>query len=120
MEQKVKIKNKADLINFLRNMTKFEKDVLVATFEIPQGKVSTYKRIVKGIGRPKAYRAVGNALNKNKSKSVSCHRVVKSNGEVGGFARGSREKIKMLKKEGIDIKKGKIIGFEKKHYKLKK
>ncbi len=79
---------------------------------VPKGKVTTYKLIAKAL-RTKAYRAVGNAMNKNPyAPAVPCHRVVKSNGEVGGFAHGTRKKIEMLKKEGIPIKDGKIENME--------
>ncbi|MCX8147263.1 MAG: MGMT family protein [Candidatus Woesearchaeota archaeon] len=79
--------------------------------KIPKGKVTTYKIIAKKLGT-RAYRAVGNALNKNRSKKVPCHRVVRSDGYVGGFAGGTKEKIRLLKKEGIKIKGKKIINFE--------
>lgn len=76
--------------------------------KVPKGKVTTYKEIAKALGT-KAYRAVGNAMNKNPyAPKVPCHRVVKSNGEVGGFASGTKKKIQMLRKEGVEIKKGKI------------
>ena len=75
--------------------------------KIPKGKVSTYKILSKKLNS-KAYRAVGNALNKNKSKKVPCHRVVKSSGEIGGFNKGTKTKINLLKKEGIIIKNNKI------------
>jgi len=76
---------KKDVINFLSNKTEFERAVLVATFKIPKGKVSTYKRIAQKIGRPHAYRAVGNALHKNPlAPIVPCHRVVASDGRFGG------------------------------------
>ncbi len=76
--------------------------------KVPKGKVTTYKEIAKTIGI-KAYRAVGNAMNKNPcAPKVPCHRVVKSNGEVGGFASGTKKKIQLLRKEGVEIKKGKI------------
>lgn len=76
--------------------------------KIPRGKVTTYMEIARAL-KSKAYRVVGNAMNKNPySPKVPCHRVVKSNGEVGGFASGTRKKISMLKREGIKIVKGKI------------
>ena len=76
--------------------------------KVPKGKVTTYKEIAKAI-KSKAYRAVGNAMNKNPhAPRVPCHRVVKSNGDVGGFASGTKKKISILRKEGIEIKKGKI------------
>ena len=85
----------------------FNKKVYDLCRKIPKGKVSTYKELAKKIN-PKAYRAVGNALNKNKSREVPCHRVIKSSGKIGGFAKGTKTKIKLLKKEGIIIRNNKI------------
>ena len=77
--------------------------------KVSRGKVITYKALARSLGNPRAARAVGNALNKNPyAPKVPCHRVVKSNGEVGGFASGTKKKIEMLKKEGVDVKDGKI------------
>jgi len=76
--------------------------------KVPKGKVTTYKKIAAALGT-KAYRAVGNAMNRNPhAPHVPCHRVVCSDGRVGGFASGTRKKISMLKREGIKIVKGKI------------
>lgn len=76
--------------------------------KVPRGKVTTYREIARVL-KSKAYRAVGNAMNKNPySPIVPCHRVVNSDGRVGGFAGGTKKKISMLKKEGIEIKKRKI------------
>lgn len=76
--------------------------------KVPRGKVTTYKAIARALNS-KAYRAVGNAMNKNPySPSVPCHRVINSDGSIGGFAHGPRKKIEMLKKEGVKIVKGKI------------
>ena|SRR3989344_4422892 len=75
---------------------------------VPKGKVTTYSELARAL-KSKAYRAVGNAMNKNPySPKVPCHRVVKSNGDIGGFASGTKKKISMLKKEGVEITKGKI------------
>jgi len=80
--------------------------------KIPYGRVSTYAAVARAIGYPRAARAVGNALNKNPyAPHVPCHRIVKSNGDVGGFARGQKAKENMLKQEGIKIKQGKIFNF---------
>ncbi|NQU99567.1 MAG: MGMT family protein [Parcubacteria group bacterium] len=95
----------------------FKEKVFKITQKIPKGKVSTYKEIAGAVGRSKASRAVGNALNDNKSKMVSCHRVVRSDGFVGGFNRGSREKIRKLKNEGVEIMNGKV-DLDKYLYKL--
>src|SRR3989344_422870 len=76
--------------------------------KVPKGKATTYKEISKALNS-KAYRAVGNAMNKNPyAPRVPCHRVVKSDGFVGGFASGPRNKIKMLKNEGVEVKNNKI------------
>jgi methylated-DNA-[protein]-cysteine S-methyltransferase len=96
--------------------TIFQKAVWAATKKIPRGKVTTYAVIASLIGRPRAARAVGNALNKNPfAPKVPCHRVVKSDGSLGGFAGGTRKKKQMLEKEGVRIKKNKnkIVNFEK-------
>jgi len=80
--------------------TEFEKKVYLAVSKIPSGEVRSYKWVASKIGRPKAYRAVGNALNKNPyAGKVPCHRVIKSDGSIGGFAKGIRCKRQMLKKE---------------------
>lgn len=83
--------------------------------QVPKGKVTTYQEIAHALGT-KAYRAVGNAMNKNpyEHSRVPCHRVVKSNGELGGFALEITEKIKRLQKEGIEVENNKIVDFNKK------
>jgi methylated-DNA-[protein]-cysteine S-methyltransferase len=81
--------------------------------KVPHGRVTTYKAIAEALGT-KAYRVVGNAMHKNPySPRVPCHRVVCSDSKVGGFALGKRRKIEMLKKEGLQIEKGKVKSFEK-------
>jgi methylated-DNA-[protein]-cysteine S-methyltransferase len=80
---------------------------------IPKGKVTTYKIIAEKLGT-NAYRAVGNALNKNPHwPEVPCHRVIGSDGSLTGFASGLRKKEQLLKKEGIKIKNGKIACLNK-------
>ena len=86
--------------------------------KVPRGKVTTYKEIARAL-HSKAYRAVGNAMNKNPhAPKVPCHRVISSDGTIGGFTSGTRKKIQMLKKEGIEINKGKI-NLKKFFYKLR-
>ena len=88
---------------------KFADRVYKLTAQIPKGKVATYQSIAIAMGQAKASRAVGNALNKNPyAPQVPCHRVVRSNGEIGGFASGSNKKIKILKSEGIIIINNKV------------
>ena len=84
----------------LTKLTNFQKRVYNTVKEIPKGEVLSYKEIAQLIGSPLAYRAVGNALNKNPFKEVPCHRVIRSDGRFGGFTRGTKEKIKILRKEG--------------------
>jgi methylated-DNA-[protein]-cysteine S-methyltransferase len=60
----------------------------------------TYKQVARQAGRPNAYRAVGNILNKNYDTKIPCHRVVRSDGNPGGYNRGAKQKEKKLKDEG--------------------
>ena len=77
--------------------------------KIPKGKVLTYKKIAKLAGYPLAWRAVGNILNGNPNpKTIPCHRVIRSDGRVGGYKHGTNQKIILLKKEGVIIKNGKV------------
>lgn len=90
-------------------MTSFQQRVYEVVKEIPRGSILSYGEVARKIGYPKAYRAVGNALNKNPdSKTIPCHRVVKSNGKIGGFKGGTKKKIILLKKEGLIIANGKV------------
>lgn len=66
---------------------------------IKKGKVLTYKQVAKLAGRPKAYRAVGNILNGNHDPKIPCHRVIRSDGKLGGYNRGSKKKRDLLIKE---------------------
>ena len=92
----------------------FSSRVLEITAKIPKGKVSTYGDIARALGNPDASRAVGNALNKNPHPiTVPCHRVVRSNGAVGGYVGGVKKKIALLEREGIKITRGKIADFDK-------
>ena len=93
-------------------MVTFQEKVFQVVKKIPPGKVLTYKMVAKLAGRPKAWRAVGNILNKNPNpKSIPCHRVVKSDGKVGGYRWGIEKKIALLKREGFIIKKRKFLAF---------
>jgi methylated-DNA-[protein]-cysteine S-methyltransferase len=75
---------------------------------VPRGKVTTYGEIAKALNS-KAYRAVGTAMNKNPyAPRIACHRVINSDGKVGGFASGTERKIKMLRREGVEVVGGKI------------
>ncbi len=68
--------------------------------KIKKGTTLTYLEVARLSGNPKAYRAVGNILNKNYDPQIPCHRVVRSDGSAGGYNRGRANKVKILKKEG--------------------
>ncbi len=79
----------------------FSEKIFKVVKQIPKGSVLTYKEVAKLTGRPKAYRAVGNILNKNYDSKIPCHRVIRSDGKTGGYNRGAKQKAELLKKEKI-------------------
>ena len=81
-------------------MKTFREKVYSVVRSIHEGNVLTYKEVAKRAGNPKAFRAVGNILNKNYDPNIPCHRVVRSDGSLGGYNRGARAKRNILKKEG--------------------
>ncbi|MGY9058690.1 MAG: methylated-DNA--[protein]-cysteine S-methyltransferase [Candidatus Puniceispirillales bacterium] len=84
--------------------TTFQIKVWNAIAKIPKGKVRTYKQLAKLIGKPKAARAVANACGQNPHPiTIPCHRVIRSNGELGGYSGkgGTQQKKELLKKEGV-------------------
>ena len=75
--------------------------------KIPYGKTKTYKDLAIAIGKPKSARAVANACGKNPyAPTIPCHRVIRSDGKLGGYSGkgGINTKIKLLKQEGIKFK----------------
>ena len=97
-------------------MKTFQDKVLDLVKKIPKGKVTTYKEIGKALKRRgQVYRAVGRALHDNKTPIIiPCHRVVNSDGNIGGYSRGIKKKIALLKKEKVFVKNRKIVDFKKK------
>lgn len=86
--------------------------------KVPKGKVITYADLARYLGS-KGYRAVGNAMNRNPyAPVVPCHRVVRSGGEIGGYARGTRAKVKMLRDEGVAVQGGRVQDLEKYRFKF--
>ena len=86
--------------------TKFQQKVWAYLRKIPYGSVKTYSQVAKGIGKPLASRAVANAIGKNPyAPKVPCHRVIRSDGSLGGYSgKGGRKTKKfLLKKEGITL-----------------
>jgi methylated-DNA-[protein]-cysteine S-methyltransferase len=96
----------------------FQEKVWALLREIPRGRVTTYSEIARKLGS-KAFRAVGNACNRNPYAPVAaCHRVVRSDGRVGGFASGPMRKISLLRNEGIVVDKGMVKDFKKRLYRF--
>lgn len=91
-------------------MTSFAQKVLAVVRKIPKGKVLTYKEVARLSGRPRAYRSVGNILKNydNRRFKIPCHRVIRSNGEIGGYRWGISKKKSLLKKEGFKLSSAKI------------
>jgi len=79
----------------------FSEKVYEVVGKIPRGKVLTYQEVARRAGSPKAFRAVGNILNKNYDQKIPCHRVIRSDGKLGGYNRGERKKHEILKSEGV-------------------
>ena len=74
--------------------------------KIPRGKVKTYSEVAKAIGKPLAVRAVANAIGKNPlAPQIPCHRVIRSDGSLGGYSGkgGIKTKRLLLKKEGLTL-----------------
>lgn len=85
---------------------------------VPRGKVTTYRELAHAMGC-KAYRAVGNAMNRNPfAPAVPCHRVVRSNGDLGGYAYGVTKKVQLLKQEGVSVKGNRVADLERVLYKF--
>lgn len=104
----------------MKRITEFQQKVYSLCRRIPRGRITTYKEIGRALGsNGLVYRAVGNALNKNPfAPVVPCHRVVKSDGTIGGFAFGGRKKILFLRKEGVEVMGNKIIDFGKRLFRF--
>lgn len=86
-------------------MTSFQRKIFELVKKIPKGKVLSYKQVAKLAGSPKAWRSVGNILNKNQDPKIPCHRVIRSDGKIGGYNKGKKKKLLLLKKEGVNLKK---------------
>ena len=84
-------------------MMTFSEKVMMVVRKISKGKVLTYAEVAKLAGNAKAYRAVGNILNKNYDEHIPCHRVVRSDGTLGGYNKGEKKKKQILISEGYNI-----------------
>jgi|TARA_B110000438_G_C15636034_1_gene573123 methylated-DNA-[protein]-cysteine S-methyltransferase len=86
--------------------TKFQVMVWRYLTKIPRGSIKTYSQVAKGIGKPLATRAVANAIGKNPhAPKIPCHRVIRSDGSLGGYSGkgGIKTKKLLLKREGITL-----------------
>ncbi len=79
----------------------FANRVRAVVAQIPKGKTMTYKEVAERAGSPRAFRAVGNILNKNFDPNIPCHRVVRSDGTTGGYNCGAKRKREILQEEGV-------------------
>lgn len=90
-----------------------DNDVYELLLKIPAGKLSTYGDLAKALGKPSASRVIGRILGKNPNPIVvPCHRVVMSDGKLGGYAYGSTRKRELLEKEGISFTEEIISDFK--------
>lgn len=90
-------------MSFPREKSKrsFKRRVLDVVSKIPKGKILTYKEVAKRAGNVFAARAVGSILSKNYNPDIPCHRVIHSDGSLGGYNRGIKNKLVILRKEGV-------------------
>lgn len=91
--------------------------VYAATRHIPEGSVATYADLARAVGRPRAWRYVGTIMSRNRDPRTPCHRVVRSDGRVGGygFPGGTARKIQRLRREGVEVTGGRI---DLRHYRV--
>jgi len=98
---------------------KFQETVLNKVKQIPKGKVTTYGAIALELTG--SARAVGQAVAKNPYPiTIPCHRVVRTDGDVGGYCFGVDKKIELLRAEGIEITGGQVLNFERVLFLFKK
>ena len=108
------------------NKNSFNEKVYALLKKVPKGKVTTYKALAEKLNT-RAYRAVGQAMKCNPcAPNVPCHRVVSSSGKIGGFmgknnpeSKEVRKKIKLLKREGVKIKSGRVVSFASTNYRFR-
>jgi methylated-DNA-[protein]-cysteine S-methyltransferase len=105
----------------MKRQSLMARDVYDVLVQIPEGKVTTYGDIARALGHPGASRRVGRILNKNPNPIViPCHRVIMSDGNIGGYAFGKVRKKELLKKEGLCFIGDRTADFAKCRIELKK
>ena len=98
----MKKRNKNEKVNSIFPNSIKDEDVYDLLLKIPIGKITTYGDIARALGNPSASRIVGQIVGKNPNPvKIPCHRVVKSDGKLGGYIYGMDKKRELLKKEGI-------------------
>ena len=100
-------------------MNRLDQKVYLKLISVPKGRVTTYGELAKAVGLKNGQRIIGQIMNHNPFPVViPCHRVVKSDGKMGGFFYGENVKKKMLSNEGVKIQNGKILDWEKTIFKF--
>ena len=105
------------------SMTPLAKRTYTLLKKVPKGRVTTYKALADALGT-RAYRAIGQIMKNNPyAPDVPCHRVVASDGTIGGFMGKTtgatiQKKIALLKKEGVGVLRKKIVNFEQVYYRF--
>ncbi len=98
---------------------KIDKKVYTLLRQIPKGRVVTYKTLAHAAGSSQGWRWIGTIVGKNPDLvKTPCHRVVRSDGTVGGYAQGTTEKVALLRKEGILIQGKRIQNFKNINFKF--
>lgn len=92
--------------------TPFQQQAWKALLEIPEGQTWSYQKLATHVKKPKAVRAIANAVGANPiSPLIPCHRIIRNNNEIGGYFWGIQAKLDLLTKEGVDIKNLKKISL---------
>ena len=115
--------SKNSIVSEIKSGGDFSSKVYSKLLEVPSGYVTTYGDLGRATFGDdfKGYRAIGKALNKNpRAPKVPCHRVVKGDGSLGGFAFGCEKKVEILAAEGVVIgEDGKVVDFKKRRWEFK-
>ncbi|MDC0194191.1 MGMT family protein [Candidatus Nitrosopelagicus sp.] len=98
---------------------KIDKKIYKKLLQVPPGKITTYGELSRAIGLHNGQRLIGRIMKNNPFPViVPCHRVVKSDGKVGGYAFGQNIKKNMLLNEGIKLDRDRIVDFEERKYRF--
>jgi len=90
--------------DFWDKLSPFQEKVYKVVKAIPKGETRSYKWVAKRIGKPRAYQAVGQALKRNpRTDIIPCHRVIRSDGDIGGYSKGQDQKRDLLIKEKFNL-----------------